>query len=530
MRLSLDGLVKRKPSGTYYLRVATPADLLQLAKGRLVKLPCGDGFQEIKIDQATTMSLRTKDEAVALERFIRAKAALVAFWEALRNGPKGLSHKQVLALAGEVRKGWVEAFDDEPGMPVIWKQALHANLAARVGRLHPLKIGSEEQIQRDMEARFGPLADGILASKTIVTTNQSRLQLIRQIALALDEAMVVNWAKAEGDYSDNGGSSKYPAFEVQKAAPASTEPASSTTFTDIIDRREKEQAAGKDAKPLPAATLRKFRLQVGRFVSFRRSGEVATVTPEEIEAWKQSMLSAAEISNRTIGQHIQNLGTVIEWARAKSLGNLFPASNPASIIERPQYREAPSDLHAFTRAEAKTILKAARSEVLSERRWVPWLCAFSGARVNEIAQLTPDSFFQVEGFWFYRITTLGGKSLKNRHSERRVPVHPALLDEGLIQFVQASTKGGDVRLFPRRTQGNIAAWVNDDLKLKRDHLQPNHGWRHLFQDKAEGSGMEDSAVSYITGRTRGKSGEKYGKSEELLPGLARAMASIPPYL
>jgi len=163
MRLSLEGLVRRKPSGTYYLRVATPASLTQVARGRVVRLPCGDSTQEIKIDHAATMSLRTKDEVVALERFIRAKAALGAFWEALRHRPKDLSHKQVLALAGEVRKGWVEAFDDEPGKAIMWKQVLHANLAARVGKLHPLKIGNEEQIQHDMEARFGPLADAILA-------------------------------------------------------------------------------------------------------------------------------------------------------------------------------------------------------------------------------------------------------------------------------------------------------------------------------------------------------------------------------
>jgi len=530
MRLSLEGLVKRKPSGTYYLRVATPADLMSIARGRLVRLPCGDDTQAIKIEQAAMMSLRTKDEAVALKRFMGAKAALDAFWEALRHGPKDLTHKQVLALAGEVRKGWIEAFDEEPGKSVLWKQVLHANLAARVGNLHPLKIGSEDQIQHDIEARFGALADAILAQKAIITTDQSRLQLLRQIALAMDEAAAVNWAKAEGDYSDSGASSKYPAFETTAPANPSAAQNASLSFTDIIDQREKEQAAGKDAKPLPAVTLRKFRLQVGRFVAFRRSGEVTTVTPDQIEAWKQSMLSAAKLGNRSIGQHVQNLGTVIEWARTKSLGKLFPAGNPASIIERPQYRETPSERHAFTKAEAKTILEAARKEVLSERRWVPWICAYSGARVNEIAQLTPDSFFEVDGFWFYRITSLGGKSLKNKHSERRVPVHPALLDEGLIQFVQASEKAGDERLFPRRTQGNIAAWVNDDLNLKREHLQPNHGWRHLFQDKAEGSDMEDSGVTYVMGRTRGKSGEKYGKSEELLPGLARAMASIPPYL
>ena len=47
---------------------------------------------------------------------------------------------------------------------------------------------------------------------------------------------------------------------------------------------------------------------------------------------------------------------------------------------------------SFTAAEARTILKAAwrrepQDTDREKRRWVPWLCAYSGARPGEITQL-----------------------------------------------------------------------------------------------------------------------------------------------
>src|SRR5690606_12708573 len=107
----------------------------------------------------------------------------------------------------------------------------------------------------------------------------------------------------------------------------------------------------------------------------------------------------------------------------------------------PDYRERPSYLKAFTEAEAKLVLSAARKEEWAPLRWIPWLCAYSGMRVQEAGGLKKEDFFQHRGRWFYRVTTIGGRGLKNEGSERRIPVHPALIKEGLIQFVEAAPAG-----------------------------------------------------------------------------------------
>ncbi len=110
-----------------------------------------------------------------------------------------------------------------------------------------------------------------------------------------------------------------------------------------------------------------------------------------------------------------------------------------------------------------------------------------------------------------------------------MPVHPALVDEGLIAFIN-SLKGKDTaRIFPERSQPNISEWLRGKVGITREELAPNHGWRHLFEDLCILAGMPDAARTYITGRTTGKSNESYGKTHVMLPGLAAAMRAIPPF-
>lgn len=522
MILTIETLFERK--GVFYIRPNIPADLKDKARGKTIRLPVGDIFVDAKA--GVPVSLRTKDKAEAVRRHATAKAALERYWEALRNGPQDLTQKQVLALAGEMRNAWVKAFDDEPGSPSVWRATILANMRAKLGKLNLLKIPTEDQAGNDMEVRFGPLADAVLVTKGIVTTPETRARLIAEVARAMDEAVLVNWAKATGDYSDSGETKRYPAFEpvMQQAEKAKT---AGITFETIIDRKETERAAGVDAKPFAKDGAKKYRLYAASFAAFRKSEDATDVTAEQADDWKRALQATGRLKNRTVVHYIQGLETIIEWGRKQSLGKLYAQGNPVKVVERPQYQELPPDVFTFTRDEAVAVLLAARAEALPHLRWASWLCAYSGARISEIAQLSADNFFQVEGWWFYRLTTMGKKSLKNASSERRVPLHRALIAEGFLDYVD--TKSGTERLFIKSTQATVAKWVKTGPKITRAHLKPNHGWRHLFEDMA-GIRMGDDAKAYVTGRAKGRSQEKYGKSDMLLPGLAEAMDKIEPLI
>ncbi|MXN52008.1 hypothetical protein GR158_12825 [Shinella sp. AETb1-6] len=206
----------------------------------------------MKPGTSVKLSLETGDAATAKARFGEAYAALLSFWQAMRSAPTPLSHKQMLALAGEVRSVFVAAFDDAPGQTQTWAAVVVASSKARDGRLHPLKVPSGDTIAIDMERRFGPLVDIKLAQKAISIPADQRPALLHLVAQALDESALVNLNKAGGDYSDTGETNKYPAFAPTVSAPPAPvprdAPGSGTTFSSVIDEEVRRQERRSNAR------------------------------------------------------------------------------------------------------------------------------------------------------------------------------------------------------------------------------------------------------------------------------------------
>lgn len=514
----------------FYLRVRVPHDLLAQARGRTIQLPVAGVWRPVKVGSDVKVSLETMEAAAAKSRFGETYAALLANWEGMRSGPKPLTHKQMLAIAGEVRKIFVEAFDDDPGTTHRWLGILRSNFLAANGNSNRLKIPIAGGGFSDVEQRFGPFTDLKLAQKGLSIPSDQRSALLSLVVAAMDEAAVINLRKADGDYSDSGETKKYPVFVDAITRPIRSQShkavATAITFTSVIDEEVRGRSAGKNAVPMRDKSEKKYRTAVEAFELFRQSGDATSVTAREVDSWKQAMLEAGKLSNNTIGQRIQNLRTVIQWAQRHSYGELYPNGNPVDIVGRPAFQTVASTDRTFTMEEAAMTLLASREEVAAELRWLPWMSAYSGARINELAQLTPADFFKVNEDWFFRLTTAGGKTLKTKFSERTVPLHPALLAEGLIDFVE-SQSDRQARMFHVWSTQAISRWLKKKVGLTRKGLAPNHGWRHLFEDLCINGSLTDAARNYITGRATGKSSEGYGKSQAMLPGLATEMRKIP---
>jgi integrase len=403
------------------------------------------------------------------------------------------------------------------------------NELARTGRTNELQVDDPTKEQALLEQRFGSLADAVLSRHHLRISAASRIKLIGLLYNSLNEAAKINEAKALGDYSDSGETNKYPAFEI--AAPTE-EPVGRArlTFAEVIDKEVKRRASGRGGSPLRERSEKKYRQAVAEFDVARGDDDVLSINAKQADHWLNDMLDAGKLKIKTDRDRFKNVKTVIEWAREQGLGEVFPDRNPLDVVKPPKAEATDSAARTIRLDEAMIILKAARNESKPERRWLPWMCAYSGARIGEVAQLGPDDFFCVGDDWFYRLTSEDDKLIKGGYSIRRVPVHPALIDEGLLQFVEEGRKGGSNRLFPNRSQGNIRDWVRNELGLTRRELAPNHGWRHLFEDMALIAHMTDAAKLYITGRSRGSSAEGYGKSDAMLPGLAAQMRRIETYL
>ena len=116
---------------------------------------------------------------------------------------------------------------------------------------------------------------------------------------------------------------------------------------------------------------------------------------------------------------------VLQWA----VDNGRLPTNPAARVGIEVKVKPGESKRSYTDEEAILLLKASMEESNPILRWVPWLCAYSGARVAEICQLRAEDIFPIDDIWCLRITPEAGP-LKTSSSERAVPIHSAVIDQG----------------------------------------------------------------------------------------------------
>lgn len=216
----------------------------------------------------------------------------------------------------------------------------------------------------------------------------------------------------------------------------------------------------------------------------------------------QEMVAVADVEKmdtRTVNEYLTVYQSFFGWAERQGhvQKNVFDGLQ-IKLGKRKANARVP-----FTRDQIKTILAALPEHTpeksgKSFRYWGVMLAIYTGARLNEIAQLALDDIQQADGIWYLNVTDEGedeNKRLKNDSSKRRVPVHAALLAAGFIERVQELRKARHTRLFPdlEYQQGHgygrgLTRWVNTkllvDLGIKDEGLStPQAQQDHLARLK-----------------------------------------------
>ncbi|MDR3498111.1 MAG: tyrosine-type recombinase/integrase [Parvibaculum sp.] len=518
-------------SGVYYLRERVPADLLASARGTFVTLPVGQTFTRARVGDVVKVSLRTKDNGDAKRLFAVAHAALEMHWEALRQGPRKLNHKEAVALAGEVYRAFTASIEHDPRGPEIWAKVLRDNEAARQGNTGPaaLVIGSDERVARAMELRFGPITDAMLSTKGLHVDSESRLRVLAQVARALDEVAGQLRRNAEGDYSPDDNLQRYPSWA---SADQITVKKASISFDALFEKWLKRKERRKPA------TVRRWRpIICARLPEFLGHSDARQLTKAQVIGWRDHLLGQG-ISARTVRTvYIAALSSVYTgWVD----DDLLPV-NPAKGVRVEVQRKPRERERGFTDEEALSILEAAKHVAVGKRkkkahaalRWVPWLCAFTGARVNEMTQLRKKDVFQEKGIWVVLITPEAGTVKPDL--PRKVPLHDQLIEDGFLDLVVNAGVGPlfydhDPKRNPTASKSpaanvgrNVAGWVREDVGITDKRVQPNHGWRHRFVTIAREVGMDSEKREYILGHALPGMSEEYGD----MRGLHREILKLP---
>jgi integrase len=173
--------------------------------------------------------------------------------------------------------------------------------------------------------------------------------------------------------------------------------------------------------------------------------------------------------------------------------------------------------------------------------WVTLILAFTGARLEEVAQvdLNHDLKVSEEGIWYFdfnqRLDEDGcqRKSLKKLSTERVVAIHSALVERGLIEYLQSQVAKGFTRPFESQWKPlvdakdgdykwnhQISKWGSKEMKLLKPTFTDEvkkvsyfHSHRHTLTTVLANKGVSEEVRSAIEGQKSGGgvNGDTYTK-------------------
>lgn len=505
MSLKMSSPWKHPKTGVYWIRRRVPAHLVALV-----------GRSEEK------QSLRTKDPAEAKRAFSLAMATIEERWANLERGAHILTAREAVNLARVFYDGMVDEFRDQPLLQTKWDNEIGAKcfqpIASSVSA--PLAVHEEEIRRTIMEGWCRDFARQRLNQNGIPLSNQNVEILARSICNALQgAALELKRLSMVTVFSRPVDSASVRADLVGDAK--ASEPPKPVPAKDIFDGWAAERRPNQK-------TLYSYERVLGAFMGFVGGDDVAVVTQKNVADWKGEMLSKGLSAKTIAASKLGALRAIFQWAADNGVipNNPF-AKVSISVKKKPGERR-----RGYSDDEAAAVLRAAEKEESAHRRWVPLLCAYTGARVSEVSQLRKQDVVERQGIWCIQLTPEAG-SLKNASSERVIPLHPRIVDAGFLKFVDKRGAGpifSDVPPDRFGVRGGnmtklVSRWVRDELHIADPRVAPSHAWRHRFKTLCRRYGVSPDIGDALTGHTARTVADAYGAFE--VTALYRELCKLP---
>ncbi|KAB1443747.1 site-specific integrase [Pseudodesulfovibrio senegalensis] len=533
------GLTKRKGTNNYQLRRKVPVDLQEQY-----------GKKEI------TRSLRTSNYHDAVEKYrIETMKLDQEFAEERRKHAtvqiRELSQIEIERLAAIAY--YDELKEDEDKRTNGLSEIEHADYKEL---LETLESEGRERLARGDTQSIEDYAEELLAEQGISLDKDT--EDFKKLTMKLLEGFV----KANKVMRERHRGQPIPT--PTKPAPMPTAEknhplAATPTITEIHKMWAKEHLAGGG----PKKTATDFAIYVRRFAELHGDLPVGEITKPHVRDFKDAMLRlpsrftgklkgmtvpkaleyAAKNQNiRTLSPRTVNdkalgaIGAILSWA----VDNGYIDHNPASKVKVKAAKVKGTTRLPYSVEDMNKIFRfpvytngerpiGGRGEAAY---WLPLLAAFTGARLEEIGQLTVEDIKEERGVTFFDMTTVGeGQRRKTESSKRRVPIHPQLVKLGILKYANSMKKG---RLFPevRSNQGQITAsfsqwWGRYARKHGiTDKRKVFHSFRHAAKDGFREGGVEEQISDALTGHAPRTEGRKYGSDAYPITQLAAGIEKL----
>ena len=481
-----------------------------------------------KSELVQTLGTTDPAEAKRRHREIMAgfEAQIAAARSQLRGETRSLSAGEIAAIVGEWYRAEVERIEQAPGRP----EDRDVDLEWLFQDVRETEDPDDRQFVP--AAKHLDEADAMLRARGIAADAATVQALAVQLFGAKTHAAHLAIRRAEGDWSpDNSGRrfsrERTSAPATTYGAPAAVGRVDAFPLTALLEAYAKEN-------PPPQKTLDKRRGVLGRLGEAAGHDDAKRITKADVRAMKEQRISAGR-NLKTVADDIAMLRPVWNWGMSNGL--LPEGANPFSGMAPKVKKLGPKAVLPYSDNEAARMLIAARDET-NFLRWLPWLLAFTGARIEEAAGAMRDDIRMHSGVWMLDINDQGGtRSLKTPQAQRLVPLHPALVAEGFLKYVEGLRSGSplfpDLALGHYGTRGETATkrhgrWVRQKVGITDEAKHPAHSWRHRLKDALRFAHVPDEAADALLGHDNAaNSGAGYGRGWRGRPDeLANVLAKV----
>jgi integrase len=517
---------KNPRSDNFWFRRRVPAHLVAFM-----------GRREIKF------SLGTSDPQLAKIRCQEENAKLERMWHERAHGPVEtvLSHRQIVALAGEFYREMIATHGDEPISAEKWQNVIDRDKQRKEEALKrtPPLFSFPKQIF--VRSAFQDEVNEFLKSRGLNLKGAKLDSFVKAYLGAKEQAAGVLKRYAEDDYDEDEKAHRFGDPKVLKD-------------NGKVAAMEMFNLYANEAK-LDRKTRVSWGNKIQSLIKSAGHDDLARLTSIQVTDWKNKLL----VTKKRQSKKDKLAKKPEENLDAKTIRNSYIAAVKATLNYAKQQNAVLKNVatevsvrvpkkkkqreKGFTKAEAHLILRATTAPIKADisleyamaRRWVPWICAYTGARVNEITQLQPTDFLVEDEVNYIRIDAEVAKT----GDYRLVPLHDDLIDQGLLEY-KASRKGRPLFYDPGRSRGgkesgrhfrkageHLARWIREEVGVTDERVAPNHGWRHRFSSMARHVDMHIDIQNIIQGHAGDKVAADYG--DAWIEDAYREIMKIPRY-
>lgn len=519
--------LRRAPNGEWYSRKGIPADVREsygaaFGRSREEFFRCPPGLPVGAAKQA----LREWDAAIT--------SRIEALRAAKRGEGQALTHREAHALAGEWYLWFVARHEDEPGEAKDWELA-SGRLEEAYTSFKGAEIDPDAPVVRRLvraELASSGYVPVFLAERGVVLSPEAMDRFLDATEDEFIAALAALRRRTGGDYKRDKRVERFPEFKLAKT--------SGLTCWGLFEAWVKERKPG-------ASTVNRWRSVFLNLQARFGDRDIATITEDEAREWKDTLLTPERSPQVANEDWLRAARVAFGWAKdnKKVSTNPFEGVSIAAPPAPPKVRE-----REFTDEEWQTILRATLEPPparmsgynAAARRWVPWLCAYTGSRPGEVTQLRGEDIRRDKGgFWTMRITPEAGTVKGDK--ARVVPLHDHLLEQGFPAFVEAHGPGPlfydpeaqrakrDDPTNPARpgyvkARDKLSEWTRA-LGVSDPNISPTHAWRHTFKRRAARAGIERRIRFAMCGHASNDVGDEY--ETPTVADLAAEMIRFPRY-